>query len=165
MRRPLSVKDTGECSASTSVTYRRSRPNCLNTWKLLHGFFTRSRWKTHKWRRCQLVPWSVRQDSPGAQETCGPGMQVRGMARHSHCICVYEDHLNSSSTSQPGCKRNRNKNNKQNTTQNTLIIDKTKVKHTVVILDNFKPIKKIIQTNFPLFPKDYLQGEALMPFK
>lgn len=36
------------------------------------------RWKTHKWRRCQLVPWSVRQDTPGAQETCGPGMQVRG---------------------------------------------------------------------------------------
>lgn len=42
-----------------------------------------SRWKTHKWRRCQLVPWLVRQDSPGAQETCGPGMQVRGMESHS----------------------------------------------------------------------------------
>ncbi|XP_042362737.1 thrombospondin type-1 domain-containing protein 7A [Plectropomus leopardus] len=38
------------------------------------------RWKTHKWRRCQLVPWSVRQDSPGAQETCGPGLQVRAVS-------------------------------------------------------------------------------------
>ncbi|XP_030267680.1 thrombospondin type-1 domain-containing protein 7A [Sparus aurata] len=38
------------------------------------------RWKTHKWRRCQLVPWSVRQDSPGAQEICGPGMQVRAVS-------------------------------------------------------------------------------------
>uniref|UniRef100_A0A674P765 Thrombospondin, type I, domain containing 7Aa n=1 Tax=Takifugu rubripes TaxID=31033 RepID=A0A674P765_TAKRU len=38
------------------------------------------RWKTHKWRRCQLVPWTVRQDSPGAQETCGPGMQVRAVS-------------------------------------------------------------------------------------
>ncbi|XP_042563094.1 thrombospondin type-1 domain-containing protein 7A-like, partial [Clupea harengus] len=35
------------------------------------------RWKTHKWRRCQLVPWSVRQDTPGAQEICGPGLQAR----------------------------------------------------------------------------------------
>ncbi|TDH04501.1 hypothetical protein EPR50_G00153140 [Perca flavescens] len=41
-----------------------------------HGY----RWKTHKWRRCQLVPWSVRQDSPGAQETCGPGLQVRAVS-------------------------------------------------------------------------------------
>ncbi|XP_034016704.1 thrombospondin type-1 domain-containing protein 7A-like [Thalassophryne amazonica] len=38
------------------------------------------RWKTHKWRRCQLVPWSVRQDSPGAHETCGPGLQVRAVS-------------------------------------------------------------------------------------
>ncbi|XP_068603077.1 thrombospondin type-1 domain-containing protein 7A [Brachionichthys hirsutus] len=38
------------------------------------------RWKTHKWRRCQLVPWSVRQDGPAAQETCGPGMQVRAVS-------------------------------------------------------------------------------------
>uniref|UniRef100_A0A3Q3WEJ1 Thrombospondin type-1 domain-containing protein 7A n=1 Tax=Mola mola TaxID=94237 RepID=A0A3Q3WEJ1_MOLML len=38
------------------------------------------RWKNHKWRRCQLVPWSVRQDSSGAQETCGPGMQVRAVS-------------------------------------------------------------------------------------
>ncbi|XP_053189729.1 thrombospondin type-1 domain-containing protein 7A [Scomber japonicus] len=38
------------------------------------------RWKTHKWRRCQLVPWSVRQDSPGAQETCGPGLQIRAVS-------------------------------------------------------------------------------------
>ncbi|XP_072304518.1 thrombospondin type-1 domain-containing protein 7A [Eucyclogobius newberryi] len=38
------------------------------------------RWKTHKWRRCQLVPWTVRQDSPGAQETCGPGLQVRAVS-------------------------------------------------------------------------------------
>ena len=46
------------------------------------------RWKSHKWRRCQLVPWTVRQDSPGAQETCGPGMQVRGVEHlalsHTH---------------------------------------------------------------------------------
>ncbi|XP_043995053.1 thrombospondin type-1 domain-containing protein 7A isoform X3 [Gambusia affinis] len=38
------------------------------------------RWKTHKWRRCQLVPWSVRQDTPGAQETCGPGIQFRAVS-------------------------------------------------------------------------------------
>uniref|UniRef100_A0A3B4C5M3 Thrombospondin type-1 domain-containing protein 7A n=1 Tax=Pygocentrus nattereri TaxID=42514 RepID=A0A3B4C5M3_PYGNA len=38
------------------------------------------RWKTHKWRRCQLVPWSIRQDSPGAQETCGPGLQARAVS-------------------------------------------------------------------------------------
>ncbi|KAM4689624.1 thrombospondin type-1 domain-containing protein 7A [Discoglossus pictus] len=37
------------------------------------------RWKTHKWRRCQLVPWYVRQDSPGAYETCGPGLQARAI--------------------------------------------------------------------------------------
>ncbi|KYO26723.1 hypothetical protein Y1Q_0019191 [Alligator mississippiensis] len=37
------------------------------------------RWKTHKWRRCQLVPWNVRQDSPGAHETCGPGLQARAI--------------------------------------------------------------------------------------
>ncbi|XP_025235320.1 thrombospondin type-1 domain-containing protein 7A [Theropithecus gelada] len=37
------------------------------------------RWKTHKWRRCQLVPWSVQQDSPGAQEGCGPGRQARAI--------------------------------------------------------------------------------------
>uniref|UniRef100_A0A3Q2QQS7 Thrombospondin type-1 domain-containing protein 7A n=1 Tax=Fundulus heteroclitus TaxID=8078 RepID=A0A3Q2QQS7_FUNHE len=41
-----------------------------------HGY----RWKTHKWRRCQLVPWSVRQDTPGAQETCGPGLQFRAVS-------------------------------------------------------------------------------------
>ncbi|XP_038626243.1 thrombospondin type-1 domain-containing protein 7A [Tachyglossus aculeatus] len=38
------------------------------------------RWKSHKWRRCQLVPWTVRQDSPGAQETCGPGLQARAIS-------------------------------------------------------------------------------------
>ncbi|XP_051729251.1 LOW QUALITY PROTEIN: thrombospondin type-1 domain-containing protein 7A [Ctenopharyngodon idella] len=38
------------------------------------------RWKTHKWRRCQLVPWTIRQDSPGAQETCGPGLQARAVS-------------------------------------------------------------------------------------
>ncbi|XP_043922684.1 thrombospondin type-1 domain-containing protein 7A isoform X2 [Protopterus annectens] len=38
------------------------------------------RWKTHKWRRCQLVPWYVRQDSPGAHETCGPGLQTRAIS-------------------------------------------------------------------------------------
>lgn len=37
------------------------------------------RWKTHKWRRCQLVPWYVRQDSPGAHESCGPGLQARAI--------------------------------------------------------------------------------------
>lgn len=45
---------------------------------LSHAFCLCERWKTHKWRRCQLVPWSIRQDSPGAQETCGPGLQARG---------------------------------------------------------------------------------------
>ncbi|KAG5271570.1 hypothetical protein AALO_G00181530 [Alosa alosa] len=38
------------------------------------------RWKTHKWRRCQLVPWSVRQESPGAQEACGSGLQTRAVS-------------------------------------------------------------------------------------
>ncbi|KAM9824426.1 thrombospondin type-1 domain-containing protein 7A [Neosynchiropus ocellatus] len=38
------------------------------------------RWKTHKWRRCELVPWSVRQDSPGSQETCGSGLQIRAVS-------------------------------------------------------------------------------------
>ncbi|KAJ8288081.1 hypothetical protein COCON_G00007400 [Conger conger] len=38
------------------------------------------RWRTHKWRRCQLVPWHIRQDSPGAQETCGPGLQTRAIS-------------------------------------------------------------------------------------
>ncbi|XP_058875549.1 thrombospondin type-1 domain-containing protein 7A-like, partial [Acipenser ruthenus] len=38
------------------------------------------RWKTHKWRRCQLVPWYVRQDSPGTHETCGPGLQTRAIS-------------------------------------------------------------------------------------
>ncbi|XP_069050848.1 thrombospondin, type I, domain containing 7Ab [Lepisosteus oculatus] len=38
------------------------------------------RWKTHKWRRCQLVPWYVRQEHPGAHETCGPGLQTRAVS-------------------------------------------------------------------------------------
>nr|XP_043890586.1 thrombospondin type-1 domain-containing protein 7A-like isoform X7 [Solea senegalensis] len=38
------------------------------------------RWKTHKWRKCQLVPWFLRQDSPSAQETCGPGLQTRAVS-------------------------------------------------------------------------------------
>ncbi|KAJ8267352.1 hypothetical protein COCON_G00125240, partial [Conger conger] len=38
------------------------------------------RWKTHKWRRCQLLPWAIRQDSPGAQESCGPGLQTRAVS-------------------------------------------------------------------------------------
>ncbi|XP_037532443.1 thrombospondin type-1 domain-containing protein 7A [Nematolebias whitei] len=44
--------------------------------KVCPGF----RWKTHKWRKCQLVPWSLRKDSPGAQETCGPGLQTRAVS-------------------------------------------------------------------------------------
>ncbi|XP_017564196.1 thrombospondin type-1 domain-containing protein 7A isoform X2 [Pygocentrus nattereri] len=38
------------------------------------------RWKTHKWRRCQLVPWSIRQQSMGAQEGCGAGLQTRAVS-------------------------------------------------------------------------------------
>ncbi|TSK20124.1 Thrombospondin type-1 domain-containing protein 7A [Bagarius yarrelli] len=38
------------------------------------------RWKTHKWRRCQLVPWSIRQDTRGAQEGCGAGLQTRAVS-------------------------------------------------------------------------------------
>lgn len=41
------------------------------------------RWKSHKWRKCQLVPWFLRQSNPGAQETCGPGIQTRGR-RHAN---------------------------------------------------------------------------------
>uniref|UniRef100_A0A8C7X202 Thrombospondin type-1 domain-containing protein 7A n=1 Tax=Oryzias sinensis TaxID=183150 RepID=A0A8C7X202_9TELE len=37
-------------------------------------------WKTHKWRKCQLVPWSLRKDNPGAQENCGSGLQTRAMS-------------------------------------------------------------------------------------
>lgn len=77
----LCAKDTGDfrpvaCTFSTSehIPPNRSVTFCRSSSEV---FFPR--WKTHKWRRCQLVPWTVRQDSPGAQETCGPGMQVRGM--------------------------------------------------------------------------------------
>ncbi|XP_061738576.1 thrombospondin type-1 domain-containing protein 7A-like [Nerophis ophidion] len=38
------------------------------------------KWKSHKWRRCQMVPWSIRQDSPGSEETCGAGLQVRAVS-------------------------------------------------------------------------------------
>uniref|UniRef100_A0A672S6X1 Thrombospondin type-1 domain-containing protein 7A n=1 Tax=Sinocyclocheilus grahami TaxID=75366 RepID=A0A672S6X1_SINGR len=38
------------------------------------------RWKTHKWRKCQLVPWSIRRDSKGAQENCGAGVQTRAIS-------------------------------------------------------------------------------------
>ncbi|KAI7806178.1 putative thrombospondin type-1 domain-containing protein 7A-like [Triplophysa rosa] len=38
------------------------------------------RWKTHKWRKCQLVPWSIRRDSRGAQENCGAGVQTRAIS-------------------------------------------------------------------------------------
>ncbi|XP_055083740.1 thrombospondin type-1 domain-containing protein 7A [Periophthalmus magnuspinnatus] len=38
------------------------------------------RWKTHKWRKCQLVPWHLRQDVPNAQEGCGPGLQTRAVS-------------------------------------------------------------------------------------
>ncbi len=66
------------CSAYHSLVLH---PISIHVWFLYHFFF---RWKTHKWRRCQLVPWSVRQDSPGAQETCGPGLQIRGEDSHIH---------------------------------------------------------------------------------
>lgn len=46
-------------------------------------FFSSCRWKTHKWRRCQLVPWSIQQSVPGAQEGCGPGRQARGGRLHT----------------------------------------------------------------------------------
>uniref|UniRef100_A0A4W4FBY4 Thrombospondin type-1 domain-containing protein 7A n=1 Tax=Electrophorus electricus TaxID=8005 RepID=A0A4W4FBY4_ELEEL len=38
------------------------------------------RWKTHKWRRCQMVPWSIRRENKGAQETCGVGLQTRAVS-------------------------------------------------------------------------------------
>ncbi|XP_075922309.1 thrombospondin type-1 domain-containing protein 7A isoform X2 [Petromyzon marinus] len=44
------------------------------------------RWKTHKWRRCQLVPDSLRHSGDGAggthvgtPERCGPGLQIRAL--------------------------------------------------------------------------------------
>lgn len=40
------------------------------------------RWKTHKWSKCHLAPWSVRQDGSGAQEMCGTGLQTRGEGTH-----------------------------------------------------------------------------------
>lgn len=105
VRRPLPVKDTGDYSAqrvwpwwhvadptiTADPQMKSTWLDCSSAWPVRHTghhlldsspvcvTFMLSRWKTHKWRRCQLVPWSVRQDSPGALETCGPGMQVRGM--------------------------------------------------------------------------------------
>ncbi|CAG02749.1 unnamed protein product, partial [Tetraodon nigroviridis] len=38
------------------------------------------RWKTHKWSKCHLAPWLVRQNSSGAQETCGAGLQTRALS-------------------------------------------------------------------------------------
>uniref|UniRef100_A0A8C5G0N2 Thrombospondin type-1 domain-containing protein 7A-like n=1 Tax=Gouania willdenowi TaxID=441366 RepID=A0A8C5G0N2_GOUWI len=38
------------------------------------------RWKTHKWRKCQLVPWFLRDEVPGSQENCGPGLQTRAVS-------------------------------------------------------------------------------------
>ncbi|XP_052002644.1 thrombospondin type-1 domain-containing protein 7A-like [Xyrauchen texanus] len=38
------------------------------------------RWKTHKWRKCLLVSWSIRKDSKGAQENCGTGVQTRAIS-------------------------------------------------------------------------------------
>ena len=46
-------------------------------------FSSSCRWKTHKWRRCQLVPWSIQQDVTGAQDGCGPGRQARGGRQYS----------------------------------------------------------------------------------
>uniref|UniRef100_A0A3B5LNX1 Thrombospondin type-1 domain-containing protein 7A n=1 Tax=Xiphophorus couchianus TaxID=32473 RepID=A0A3B5LNX1_9TELE len=46
--------------------------------KVCPGF--RYKWKTHKWRKCQLVPWVLRKETPGAQETCGPGLQTRAVS-------------------------------------------------------------------------------------
>lgn len=40
------------------------------------------RWKTHKWSKCHLAPWLLRQNSSGAQETCGTGLQTRGEETH-----------------------------------------------------------------------------------
>lgn len=36
------------------------------------------------------MPWSIRQDSPGAQETCGPGLQARG---RENTVPLYHHHL------------------------------------------------------------------------
>ncbi|KAI4875453.1 hypothetical protein NFI96_000520 [Prochilodus magdalenae] len=37
------------------------------------------RWRTHKWHPCTLVPDSVRQGMAGAGESCGRGLEVRGL--------------------------------------------------------------------------------------
>lgn len=46
------------------------------------NFLFYCRWKTHKWSKCHLAPWLVRQNSSGAQETCGTGLQTRGAEPH-----------------------------------------------------------------------------------
>ncbi|MBN3300954.1 THS7B protein, partial [Amia calva] len=38
------------------------------------------RWKTHKWHQCTIVPDSVRQGMTGASESCGRGLETRGVA-------------------------------------------------------------------------------------
>ncbi|KAJ8392650.1 hypothetical protein AAFF_G00073240 [Aldrovandia affinis] len=43
------------------------------------------RWKTHKWNQCVLVPDSVRQGVTGPGESCGRGLETRGVT------CVGED--------------------------------------------------------------------------
>ncbi|XP_072556633.1 thrombospondin type-1 domain-containing protein 7B-like isoform X1 [Paramormyrops kingsleyae] len=43
------------------------------------------RWKIHKWHQCTLVPDSVQQGLTGVGESCGRGLEIRGVA------CVGED--------------------------------------------------------------------------
>ncbi|XP_036432693.1 thrombospondin type-1 domain-containing protein 7B [Colossoma macropomum] len=38
------------------------------------------RWTTHKWHSCTLVPDSVRQGMAGAGESCGRGLETRGLS-------------------------------------------------------------------------------------
>ncbi|XP_023658491.2 thrombospondin, type I, domain containing 7Ab [Paramormyrops kingsleyae] len=85
------------CPEGASVTVKQSRNRIIIQWPTNGGqdcpevlYEERTcdaptvcqeyRWKTHKWRRCQLVPWYIRQDSPGAQESCGPGIQMRAVS-------------------------------------------------------------------------------------
>ncbi|XP_016097128.1 thrombospondin type-1 domain-containing protein 7B-like [Sinocyclocheilus grahami] len=45
------------------------------------------RWKTHRWHPCTLVPDSVQQGMTGASESCGKGLEMRGVS----CVDEYDE--------------------------------------------------------------------------
>ncbi|XP_052004347.1 thrombospondin type-1 domain-containing protein 7B-like [Xyrauchen texanus] len=45
------------------------------------------RWNTHKWHPCTLVPDSVQQGMTGVSESCGKGLEMRGVS----CVDEYDE--------------------------------------------------------------------------